>query len=69
LYTPSSVHDGTWKQVRHDRQIVLDAAFAAHPDRFRHGRPVAPGLPIKAWINRPPSKIETQEDLNTTATL
>jgi putative transposase len=68
LYTPSSVHDGTWKQVRHARQIVLDAAYATHPDRFRGGHPVAPELPGKVWINRPPSKIETQQDLNTAAT-
>lgn len=68
LYTPASVHDGTWKQVRAARQTVLDTAYATHPDRFRRGHPTAPELPIKAWINRPPSKIETQADLNTTTT-
>lgn len=60
LYTPGSVHDGTWESIREDRQIVLNAAFAAHPERFKQGRPQAPKLPRRAWINRPPSTIETQ---------
>jgi putative transposase len=60
LYTPGSVHDGTWESIRDDRQIVLNAAFAAHPGRFKRGRPQAPQLPRRAWINRPPSTIETQ---------
>jgi putative transposase len=60
LYTPASVHDGTWGRIRDARQIVLNEAFNAHPERFGHGRPHAPGLPKRAWINQPPSKIETQ---------
>jgi putative transposase len=60
LYTPSSVHDGTWIHVRDARQIVLDEAFTAHPERFRRGRPSAPELPTRTWINQPPAKIETQ---------
>jgi putative transposase len=59
LYTPGSVHDGTWKHVRDARQQVLDAAYAAHPQRFRAGPPRAPELPVQAWINQPPSTIET----------
>ena len=66
LYTPGSVHDGTWKYVRDTRQLVLDAAYAAHPERFRKGPPQAPELPCRAWINRPPSKIETTEDRHPT---
>lgn len=59
LYTPGSVHDGTWQHVRDARQQVLDAAYAAHPQRFRAGPPRAPELPVQAWINQPPSTIET----------
>jgi putative transposase len=62
LYTPGSVHDGTWKYVRDARQLVLDAAYAAHPERFHHGPPRAPELPRRVWINQPPAKIETQQD-------
>jgi putative transposase len=68
LYTPTSVHDGTWKYVRDTRQLVLDTAYAAHPERFRKGPPQAPELPFQAWINRPPSKIETTEDQHSTLT-
>lgn len=59
LYTPGSVHDGTWESVRDARQLVLDAVYAEYPERFRRGRPRAPELPVQAWINQTPSKIET----------
>ena len=59
LYTPASVHDGSWIKVRKARQAVLDAAYQANPDRFRRGHPIAPTVPKKAWINQPPSTIET----------
>ncbi len=58
LYTPASVHDGSWENIRDARQIVLTAANHAHPERFARGRPTAPELPQRAWINRPPSTIE-----------
>ena len=52
LHTPADVHLGRAEAVRADRQRVLDAAYAAKPDRF--GRPPrAPRLPTEAWINRP----------------
>jgi putative transposase len=59
LYTPGSVHDGTWVNVRIRRQRVLDAAHDEYPDRFRRGRPIAKALPVRAWINQTPSKIES----------
>lgn len=59
LYTPKSVHDGTWEIVRRDRQRVLDAAYRTHPGRFPRGCPVAPKLPRRVWINQPPAKIES----------
>jgi putative transposase len=65
LYTPASVHDGTWKHARSRRQDVLDAAYAAHPERFHRGRPQAPELPSKVWINKPPSTIESAQSLQT----
>jgi hypothetical protein len=66
LYTPESVHDGTWKYVRDKRQAVLEAAYAEHPERFHRGPPRAPKLPGRVWINKPPSKIESEEDPPTT---
>jgi transposase InsO family protein len=68
LYTPASVHDGTWKHIRDHRQLVLDSAYAAHPERFHRGRPTAPGLPTRAWINKPPATIETHTDSRTSPT-
>jgi putative transposase len=53
LHTPASVHYGTARQVRAMRQATLDAAYAAHPERFGHRRPVPPKLPTQAWINQP----------------
>jgi hypothetical protein len=61
LHTPQSVHDGTAIAIQARRQQVLDAAYAARPDRF-HRPPQAPKLPAKAWINQPPPTIESQED-------
>ena len=52
LHTPASVHHGTAVQVRAHRAVTLDAAYAAHPDRFRRP-PVPPRLPAAAWINQP----------------
>ena len=53
LHTPASVHFGTATEVRAQRQATLDAAYAAHPDRFGHRRPAPPKLPTAAWINQP----------------
>ena len=52
LHTPHDVHYGLAETVRDKRQTILDAAYQAHPERFRH-RPNAPRLPVAAWINPP----------------
>ena len=61
LHTSASVHDGTAWAIQARRQQVLDEAHAAHPERFPHGRPLAPALPRKVWINQPRPTIQTQE--------
>ena len=53
LHTPASVHHGTATEIRVQRQHTLDAAHAAHPERFGNRRPQAPKLPTAAWINQP----------------
>lgn len=53
LHTPASVHYGTAREVRAQRQVTLDAAYAANPARFRHRPPSPPNLPTVAWINEP----------------
>ena len=59
LHTPADVHFERAEGVRMARQEVLDAAYAARPDRFRR-RPAAPALPTEAWINKP----EPETDLS-----
>ena len=55
LMTPADVHHGQAEAVREQRQKVLQAAYAAHPERFVLGEPQAPGLPQEVWINKPQS--------------
>jgi len=56
LHTPASVHFGTAATIRGDRARVLDAAYAAHPERFVNKPPTPPRLPAAAWINKPVPK-------------
>jgi len=54
--TPEAVHYGLAGQVLSTRQLALDAAYAAHPERFVNGQPSHPSPPEAAWIN-PPSNM------------
>lgn len=51
LLTPASVHYGQATAIQ--RQTVLSAAYAAHPERFSQGSPVVAGPPAAVWINPP----------------
>lgn len=57
LHTPASVHYDTAESIRAGRQTTLDAAYAAHPERF-HRRPTAPKLPERVTINDPATRRE-----------
>ena len=59
LHTPASVHNGTATKIQARRTLVLQQAYAAHPDRFRQP-PKPPRLPARVWINQPPATIETE---------
>ena len=52
MMTPAMVHYGLAAAVRQNRQLVLDAAYAAHPDRFVRATAPLP-LPKEVWINKP----------------
>ena len=54
LLTPEVVHTQRAEHVRDLRQQTLDAAFAAHPERFVRKPPQPPALPTEVWINPPP---------------
>lgn len=53
MLTPADVHFGLVEHRVVERQRVLDAAFAAHPERFPRGRPIAQRPPQEVWINKP----------------
>jgi putative transposase len=53
LLTPATVHYGQDQAVLDRRQQVLEAAYAAHPERFVRGIPRPPSLPTEVWINKP----------------
>jgi putative transposase len=59
MFTPADVHFGRVQQRVVERQVVLDLAFDAHPERFPHGRPVVHQPAREVWINKPKA---TQED-------
>ena len=53
FFTPADVHFGRVEAKRDIRQAALDAAFDAHPERFRGKRPIAHKPPETVWINPP----------------
>jgi len=53
LMTPRDVHEGKVNDKLAKRKIVLDAAFAANPERFVRGRPRPESPPTIVWINPP----------------
>ena len=57
LLTPSVLHCGQAKQVIADRENVLQAAYAKHPERFVRGCPKPQKLPVAVWINPPQNDI------------
>lgn len=58
LLTPADVHYGLVEQRIAERQLVLDAAFSDHPERFVGGQPVVKRPPAEAWINKPMARLE-----------
>lgn len=53
LLTPAMVHYGQARQVIEQRQNILNAAYAAHPERFVNHPPKPLPLPTEVWINKP----------------
>lgn len=53
LLPPAVVHSGQAPEVLAKRQATLDAAYAAHPERFPRGRPQVAQLPTEVGINLP----------------
>ena len=51
--TPNAVHHGHTDELLITRQASLDAAFLAHPSRFKNVKPHPHTVPTAAWINPP----------------
>ena len=52
-FTPADVHYGRVPELLRRRQLILDEAFAKHPERFPGGPPQVPEPPKTVWINPP----------------
>lgn len=61
LLTPHEVHHGLVAERLAQRARVLDAAYAAHPERFVRRPPTPASLPDAVWINPPKTPSATQE--------
>jgi putative transposase len=59
FHTPASVYHGTAPEIRAQRAVVLDQAWARHPERFVTGPPTPPPLPDTVYINPPQEAIGT----------
>jgi putative transposase len=53
LLTPADVHYGRADQIIAARAVVLEGAYAAHPERFVAKPPQPSRLPEAVWINKP----------------
>jgi putative transposase len=53
FHTPADVHYGRAEAVREKRAIILNDAYAIHPERFVCKPPQPPALPTAVWINEP----------------
>ncbi len=68
--TPAAVHFGRSGVIDDQRRRVLQAAYAAHPERFKGRLPTPPALPAIVGINLPsPKSTETTHALTTTPAL
>ena len=59
LCTPYEMHHGLAHATIARRANVLDVAFAKHPERFPHGRPMPAAVPTIVWINNPTPEVAT----------
>jgi transposase InsO family protein len=56
-HTPASVHFATTGAIDDARQVTLDTARQAHPERFAR-RPRPPQIPDHSWINQPAQELQ-----------
>jgi putative transposase len=64
LLTPADVHHHRAEAITAARAGVLEAAYAAHPERFVRKRPEPPQLPDAVWINKPLDASEPPQEFS-----
>ncbi len=60
LLTPETMHLGRADAALAARQVVLDRAHRARPERFVQGRPTPEAPPAEVWINKPVEEPEME---------
>ena len=61
--TPADLHHGRSSQILQARSATLDAAFEAHPQRFKGKRPHPKSPPKAVWINPPADDDDDQQEV------
>jgi putative transposase len=61
--TPQDVHYGQATQILETRTAALNAAFEAHPERFKGKRPTPKPLPEAVWINPPADQSADEKEV------
>ncbi len=61
--TPADVHHGRETHILETRSAALNAAFQAHPKRFKGKRPIAKPLPQAVWINPPAESHDNEKEV------
>ncbi len=65
MLTPASVHYGLDVNIVASRRRTLEAAYAAHPERFVLGLPNQKMAPQTVWINPPDVSLQTTDPTTT----
>jgi len=69
LLTPADVHYGRAATVLTNRQVILQRAYEAHPERFVKGVPKPVPAPSAVWINPPKESSQAQSSPTEAAAL
>jgi putative transposase len=58
------VHYGLAAGSRERRAAVLEATYAAHPERFIRAKPQPSAMPTAVWINAPTKLVRKVQQFN-----
>ena len=64
MMTPAMVHYGLAAEVRENRQLALDAAYVAHPERFVRRPPARPSPSSQGGLDQQTANLRRKYSLN-----